>query len=63
MTTAFRRAFLDHYNVCVETAPGEFWFLPNPTEDGRHYDRDRVLAAVIASKKIDLEKWKRMTMP
>jgi hypothetical protein len=57
--TTFRRAFVDHDEVRVETDPGVFWRLPNPsTENGtRRYDPRTVLKAVIAAGEIETDRW------
>lgn len=60
VTAPFRRAFIDHGHVCVETEPGECWYLPNPTPEGRAYECREMLTAVIAAKRVNLQRWKRM---
>lgn len=56
---SFRRAFVDHEAVCVETEAGVVWTLPNPQPDGRGYRAASVLAAVIQAKAINPDLWKK----
>lgn len=60
-SVTFRRALIDRETgcVCVETRRGEFWHMPNPTSDGRSYDPDRILAAVVKAGRVHLDRWER----
>jgi hypothetical protein len=57
MLSKFRRVFIQHEHLCVETAPGEEWALPNPTPEGKRYDPVRLRAAVIKAGSVDLSRW------
>ena len=58
--TPFRRAFVDHETLCVETGPGETWYLPNPLADGQRYDPALMLPRVVAEGAVNLARWRRM---
>jgi hypothetical protein len=58
--TAFRRAFTDHGTVCVETGPGEVWYLPNGQDGAPRYDCQVVFERVRAAKAVNLDRWRRM---
>jgi hypothetical protein len=58
--TPFRRAFFDHGHLCVETRPGECWYLPNPLPDGQRYDPALMLPRVVAEGAVNLARWRRM---
>lgn len=56
----FRRVFIEHGATCIETTPNTCWYLPNPTPEGKVYDPERMLRAVVKAQSVNLDLWKRI---